>query len=162
MNSTGSPLLATKLFVPPSRRTLVPRRRLTERFAAARTAPLTLVAAPAGFGKTTAVAAWAGTLDMPVAWLALDEADNDPPRFLRYLVAALQRIDPAVGNDLMAALASSPPLEAVVAALINEIAASRPISSSFWTTITRWSIPPYIPPCKLWLRTSRRTCTWSW
>lgn len=124
MNSTGSPLLATKLFVPPSRGALVPRRRPDECLAAALAVPLTLVAAPAGFGKTTAVAAWAGALDMPIAWLALDEADNDPPRFLNYLVAALQRIDPAVGDGLTTALASSPPAESVMAALINDITGS--------------------------------------
>ncbi len=119
--ATASPLLATKLFVLRLRRSLIARARLTAQLAAARAVPVTLVAAPAGFGKTTAVAAWAATLDQPVAWLALDEADNDPPRFLRYLVAALQRIDPAVGRDLNAASGSG---DALVAALINDVSAA--------------------------------------
>ncbi len=119
--NTAPPLLATKLFVPRQRRSLIPRARLDERLAAALVAPVTLVAAPAGFGKTTAVAAWAGTLDRPVAWLALDEADNDAPRFLRYLAAALQRIDPTVGRDLTAASGSG---DALVAALINDVTAA--------------------------------------
>jgi len=119
--NTAPPLLATKLYAPRPRRALVARARLDECLAAARTAPVTVVAAPAGFGKTTAVSAWAATLDRPVAWLALDEADNDPARFLRYLAAALQRIDPAVGRDLNAAAGSG---DALLAALVNDVAAA--------------------------------------
>lgn len=122
MMNTAPPLLATKLFVPRPRRSLIPRARLDERLAAALAAPVTLVAAPAGFGKTTAVAAWAATVDRSVAWLALDEADNDLPRFLRYLAAALQHIEPDVGRDLTDAPGNG---EAVVAALINDVAAAR-------------------------------------
>ena len=119
--NTAPPLLATKLFVPRPRRTLIPRARLNERLTATLAAPVTLVAAPAGFGKTTAVSAWAAMLDRPVAWLALDEADNDPARFLHYLFAALQRIDPAVGSDLNAAAGNG---DALLAALVNDVAAA--------------------------------------
>ena len=90
---------------------------------------LTLVSAPAGFGKTTLVTEWLSRLEHPVAWLSLDEEDNDPARFLSYLVAALQTVDPDVGQAAQAMLQSSQPPapESLLASLINDIAAtSRP------------------------------------
>jgi len=106
-----SAILTTKLRPPPPRRDRAPRPRLLERLEAGAGGRLTLVSAPAGYGKTTALAAWAATTSKPVAWLSLDEADNAPQRFLRHLVAALQRSDETlrelgdfVGEDLEAAL----------------------------------------------------------
>ena len=79
--------------------------------------PLTLIAAPAGYGKTTLAAQWAAQLDQPVTWLALEEADDDPLRFCTYLVAALQRVHPAIGAELLPALLAGqlPPQAALVA-----------------------------------------------
>jgi LuxR family maltose regulon positive regulatory protein len=74
----------------------VPRPRLTARLDAGLHYKATLVAAPAGYGKTTLVADWVRGLDRPYAWLSLDEGDNDPARFLAYLIAALQRVDTAL------------------------------------------------------------------
>jgi len=85
---------------------------------------LTLISAPAGFGKTTLVSDWASRLDCPVAWLSLDEDDNDLPRFLTYFIAALRIIKADFGKGVLSALQSpQPPNEAALASLINEIAA---------------------------------------
>ena len=88
------PILATKLYIPPPRPKVVLRPRLIERLNEGLHRKLTLISAPAGFGKTTLVSAWVAGCDRPVAWLSLDEGDNDPTRFLTYLVAALQTIAP--------------------------------------------------------------------
>jgi len=118
-----SPLLATKLFIPATRQTTVPRPQLAARLDASLSHPLTLVAAPAGFGKTTLVSTWARRQPTPVAWLSLDEGDNDPVRFLGYLVAALQTADPSIGQAVQSALGATnaPPPLAVIAALINDL-----------------------------------------
>jgi ATP/maltotriose-dependent transcriptional regulator MalT len=118
-----SPLLATKLFIPTTRQTTVPRPQLAARLDASLSHPLTLVAAPAGFGKTTLVSTWAQRQPTPVAWLSLDEGDNDPVRFLGYLVAALQTADPSIGQAVQSALGATnaPPPPAVIAALINDL-----------------------------------------
>jgi LuxR family maltose regulon positive regulatory protein len=86
---------------------------------------LTLASAPAGFGKTTLLSHWLHQTDRAAGWLSLDEGDNDLTRFLAYLIAALQRIDPAIGQSAQAMLqASQPPsLEPLLTSLINEIAA---------------------------------------
>ncbi|HEC35620.1 MAG TPA: LuxR family transcriptional regulator, partial [Anaerolineae bacterium] len=120
-----TPLLQTKLYIPPVRPILVPRPRLIERLNAGLDRKLTLISAPAGFGKTTLLSEWAASCDRPVAWLSLDEGDNDPARFLAYLVAALQTVEPDIGAGVLAALQSPqpPPMEAVLTALINDIAA---------------------------------------
>ncbi len=90
------PILATKLFIPPPRPGIVLRPRLIERLNEGLSLgrKLTLISAPAGFGKTTLVSEWVAGCEQPVAWLSLDEGDNDPARFLTYLVAALQTIAP--------------------------------------------------------------------
>src|SRR5207253_11236821 len=87
-------LLATKLHMPLPRHDLVERPRLTERLSAGLRGPLTLIVAPAGFGKTTLLSDWyaAHATRWPTAWLALDAGDNDLARFLRYMVAALQTL----------------------------------------------------------------------
>jgi len=86
-----APILATKLYLPPSRPGIVPRLRLIERLNQGLSASrkLALISAPAGFGKTTLVSEWVASCGRPVAWLSLDEGDNDPTRFLMYLTAAL-------------------------------------------------------------------------
>ena len=76
-------LLATKLYIPPVRPDFVSRPRLIGRLATALERKLTLVSAPAGFGKTTLVSAWVRQTELPVAWLSLDHSDNDPAQFWR-------------------------------------------------------------------------------
>ncbi len=120
-----APLLATKLYIPPPRPKIVPRPRLIERLNAgcAQGCRLTLISAPAGFGKTTLVSEWIASCGMPVAWLSLDEGDNDPARFISYLVKALQTIRAGIGEGLLAALQSPQPLqiETILTTLLNEI-----------------------------------------
>ena len=120
----SAPILATKLHIPPPRAGVVRRSRLMDRLDESLRTRLTLVSAPAGFGKTTLVSEWAAGNERPVAWLSLDEADSDLTRFLTYLVGALQTIAPNLGVDALGALHSPepPPTESVLAALVNEIA----------------------------------------
>ncbi|MGD8244691.1 MAG: NACHT domain-containing protein, partial [Anaerolineae bacterium] len=138
-----TPLLKTKLHIPPIRPELVPRPRLIEQLNAGLprqsgvgatqgfARKLTLISAPAGFGKTTLVSSWLHHLrdeptHVPVqaAWLSLDEADNDLARFLTYLIAALQTVETAIGKGTVSALQSPqpPPAETVLTSLINEVA----------------------------------------
>ena len=129
------PLLQTKLYVPPVRPELVSRPRLIERLKAGLHRKLTLVSAPAGFGKTTLVSEWVDNLRLDAAtesqivngtaWLSLDESDNDPTRFLAYFIAALQTIEANIGKGALSALQSPqpPPTEAVLTSLINEVTA---------------------------------------
>src|SRR4051794_34382515 len=97
-------LLATKLYIPALRPHRVPRPRLTARMAAGAAGPLTLVSAPAGFGKSTLLSEWIHTGGRPVAWVSLDEGDDDPVRFLGYLVTALQKLQPGLGEDALTAI----------------------------------------------------------
>ena len=128
------PLLATKLFVPPPRAELVARPRLVERLNAGLARKLTLVSAPAGYGKTTLVADWLhgrseAALPRQLAWLSLDENDNDPARFLAYLVAALQQVDPEIGQVAQVMLQApqpSPP-EALLTSLLAAPGAAIPL-----------------------------------
>jgi LuxR family maltose regulon positive regulatory protein len=117
-------ILATKLYIPPIRPELVSRPRLIERLNAGLHRKLTLISAPAGFGKTTLLSEWVAGCGRPVAWLSLDEGDNDLACFLTYLVAALQTIEGNVGQGLLAALQSPGPVnvEPVLTTLLNEIA----------------------------------------
>jgi LuxR family transcriptional regulator, maltose regulon positive regulatory protein len=117
-------LLATKLHVPRPRPGLVPRPRLAERLTEGMGGELVLVCTPAGFGKTTLLADWAASARWPVAWLSLEDCDNDPARFWRHVAAALDRVCPGVA-DWVAPLLNgpqSPSLEAVVTALVNQLA----------------------------------------
>jgi LuxR family transcriptional regulator, maltose regulon positive regulatory protein len=130
------PILATKLYTPPSRPKVVLRPRLFERLneglrqSQGFGRKLTLISAPAGFGKTTLVSEWVadcerGDPGVRFAWLSLDERDNDPTRFLTYLVAALQSIEANVGAGVPGVLQAPqpPPMETILTALLNEIAA---------------------------------------
>jgi LuxR family maltose regulon positive regulatory protein len=120
-------LLQTKLYIPPLRPNLVPRPHLIERLNQGLQLgrKLTLVSAPAGFGKTTLVSEWIAGNERPVAWLSLEEGDNDPSRFLAYLVAALQTVVADIGKGMVADLQSPqpPPTESILTALLNEITA---------------------------------------
>ncbi len=140
-------ILVTKLYLPRPRPDLVARPRLLARLDAALTVPLTLVSAPAGFGKTTLLAVWLaefvvsslrsvaarsmqqttdhGPRTAQVAWLSLDDGDNDPSTFLRYLIAAFQTIAPMVGRTALALLQTSQPPapEMLLRVLLNDLAA---------------------------------------
>lgn len=144
-----TPLLTTKLFIPHIRPNLVPRPRLIEQLNEGLHRKLTLISAPAGFGKTTVVSEWIQTMGgstqpARIAWFSLDEGDNDPTRFLTYLVAAVQtpvqsiadgskvegpaaRQAPVglIGRGALSALRSPqpPPAETILTNLINEISA---------------------------------------
>ncbi len=125
----SAPTLATKLYVPPPRPQLVLRPRLIEQLnkglSSGRTLGMTLISAPAGFGKTTLVSEWVAGCEIPTAWVSLDEGDNDLTRFLTYLVSALQTIVPNIGDGILSAIHSSSPqlssIELLLTSLINEI-----------------------------------------
>jgi LuxR family maltose regulon positive regulatory protein len=121
----SSPLLTTKLHVPGGRRGLVWRPRLDERLNHGAESALTLVSAPAGFGKTTLLAEWlsrARARGRSAAWLSLDQRDNDPVLFCTYLVAALRSVEPAVGDDALSLLQSpQPAIEAVLGTVLNDL-----------------------------------------
>src|SRR5215210_6530317 len=120
----STPILTTKLYVPPPRPHAVLRPRLTGRLNEGLHRKLTLISAPAGFGKTTLLGEWVAGCERPAAWLSLDEADSDPTRFLAYLVAALQTIAPNIAEGVLGMLQSPqpPPTEAVLTTLLNETA----------------------------------------
>ncbi len=122
----STPLLATKLYVPPPRPKVVIRPRLLERLNEGLHCKLSLVSAPAGFGKTTLLSEWIAKCGRPTAWLALDDGDNDPTRFLTYLIAALQSVAEKVGKGVLGLLQSSqpPPVDSVLTTLVNEITTS--------------------------------------
>ena len=117
-------LLATKLNVPGSRPDLVPRPRLAQRLDEGRGQGLVLACAPAGYGKTVLLADWVRRGRHRVAWLSLDAGDNDPARFWRHTVAALDRVRPGISERMGQLLEPPPPpsFEPVVTALINEVA----------------------------------------
>jgi len=117
-------LLSTKFHLPAARLDLVPRSRLADRLTEGLRLGrrLTLVSAPPGFGKTTLLREWVGSLPRRVAWLSLDEADNDPVLFLRYVAAALNQADERIGRTLLEAGASGSPQELLIA-LINDLVA---------------------------------------
>jgi LuxR family maltose regulon positive regulatory protein len=128
----SAPILATKLYIPPPRPKIVLRPRLIERLNEGLSSgrKLTLISASAGFGKTTLVSEWVAGCGRPepkvrVAWLSLDEGDNDPTRFLMYLVAALRTIAANIGKGVLAILESPQPspTESILITLLNEIAA---------------------------------------
>src|SRR5687768_11811307 len=117
-------ILKAKLYVPRYRADAVPRSRLYERLDEGARRELTVVSAPAGFGKTTLLADWSQRSELPVAWVSLDERDDDPVHFLLYLVAAIGTIYQDFGETtraFMSSLQSREELEPVLTALSNEI-----------------------------------------
>ncbi len=122
----ASPLVQTKLYVPTARRTLVARPRLIGRLSRGSQARLTLISAPAGFGKTTLLTAWlaAGAAEnRAVAWLSLDQGDRQPATFWTYVITALQSAVPGVGASMLPLLQSAqPPIQTVLIAVLNELA----------------------------------------
>jgi LuxR family maltose regulon positive regulatory protein len=125
------PLLRTKISFPLVRPGIVQRDRLVAQLNADLKSEtgfnrqLTLVTAPAGYGKTTVVCNWITRLGLPLAWLSLDETDNDPRRFLAYIIAAIQQVREGFGAAAGKILLSpqAPPIEVVLTFLINELAA---------------------------------------
>jgi len=120
-----SPILVTKLFAPATRPEIVSRKRPIDQLIGGLNRKLTLISAPAGFGKTTLISEWISDGEWPSTWLSLDENDAEPARFLTYLVAALQRVAPEIGKTVWPGLQSPqpPPIESVLTNLVNEIAA---------------------------------------
>jgi LuxR family maltose regulon positive regulatory protein len=121
-----NPLLETKLYVPQAHPSLVPRLRLNKRLKEGLGRKMTLISAPAGFGKTTLLSEWRmihSASEGRIGWVSLDEGDNDPARFFSYFVGAVRNLDPDIGEAPLASLQSSPPppLESVLTLLINEI-----------------------------------------
>jgi ATP/maltotriose-dependent transcriptional regulator MalT len=118
-------LLATKLHVPRRQQDFVERPRLAERLDEGLSRELVLVCAPAGYGKTVLLADWARRSRRPVAWLSLDTGDNDPARFWRHAVAALDQVCPGIGGRVGPLLGppAPPSFEPLVTTLINELAA---------------------------------------
>ena len=132
-----TPVLATKLYIPPVRPNAVSRPRLIERLNGGLRggSGVTLISAPAGFGKTTLVSEWISACNLPAAWLSLDAGDNDPIRFLTYLVAAFQTLSQknggeSIGSGALTLLQSlQPPApESILTTLVNELSS---ISDSF-------------------------------
>jgi LuxR family maltose regulon positive regulatory protein len=121
------PLIATKLFAPPPSATSVDRERLTRRLNAGLEGMLTLVCAPAGFGKSTLLGAWVQACEHPSAWLSLDEGDRDPDQFVAYLTASLRSISADLGEDALAQARARPrpAPQTVLIHLINRLAARR-------------------------------------
>jgi LuxR family transcriptional regulator, maltose regulon positive regulatory protein len=126
MIGASDTLVSTKLRPSQARPNLVARPQLTARLERQASRKLTLISAPAGFGKTTLLGEWAASRldEQSVAWVSLDEADNDPARFLSYLVAALQTIDEQIGEGVLSSLQAPgpPPVRALTGALLNELA----------------------------------------
>jgi LuxR family maltose regulon positive regulatory protein len=127
LEDTG-PLLQTKLYVPRLRRGLVARPRLIERMNRGHESKLTLISAPAGFGKTTLLAEWLAAAPSggpSPAWLSLDQADNQPGSFWSYLIAALQSVAPGAGARALSLLQEPqpPPIETILTTLLNELGA---------------------------------------
>lgn len=118
-------LLTTKLYFPSTRPALVPRPRLLERLQSGLRGPLTLISAPAGYGKTTLLSEWrAGPgASLPVAWLSLDKTDNDPIRFYQYLCSALDAIQAglAVETESLLKASESPPADVILTPVVNSL-----------------------------------------
>ena len=118
------PILSTKLYIPMPRTNVVLRPRLIERLNAGLDRKLTLISVSAGFGKTTLVSEWVAACERPIAWLSLDEGDNDTTRFFTHIVAALKTIEENIGESVVSSLNSTqqPSTESILTVLLNEIA----------------------------------------
>ena len=117
------PLISTKLQAPKLVTDLVPRPQLIERLNSGLGKQITLVSAPAGYGKTTLLACWLQDISRPGCWITLDNNDNDLLRFLRYVVAAVRTIFPDAGEDVYKITRAdyTPPSDYLAALLINDI-----------------------------------------
>lgn len=119
----SEPLLKTKLHIPISRDVRVHRERLTNRLNKVEDYALTILSAPAGFGKTTALVEWIISSPLAVGWVSLDKEDNDPVRFLSYLVAAFDCIESGIGADVQTFMQSGQriPLTAILISLLHDL-----------------------------------------
>ena len=119
----STPLLQTKLYIPRSQPNLISRPRLIKHLEDGLSRKLTLVSSPAGFGKTTLLSEWIHKCERPTAWISLDQGDNDPSRFLKYFITALQKNEGEIGEGILSALQSSQPpkTDILLIGLLNEI-----------------------------------------
>ena len=125
-------LLLTKFYIPPVRSNQISRPRLIDLLNEGMDKTLILVSAPAGYGKSTLVSRWLKETGIPSAWLSLDAGDNDPTRFLQYLLTAIQPVAPGIGGNLLDMLQGMQPAqyENVINLLTNELAStSDPVCS---------------------------------
>lgn len=122
-----TPLITTKLLIPTLRQRLVSRPALIDCISKGIAGKLTLLSASSGYGKTTLMSEWCATReqDYPLAWISLDKGDNDPVRFLSYLIAALQNIQDGLGQDTSTLMqgAQNPFEESILSVLVNEVSA---------------------------------------
>ncbi len=127
-------ILSTKLYIPTPRANVINRQRLFDRLNEGKSRKVILVCAPAGSGKTTLVSCWLRNRTEHAAWVSLDESDDDPARFLLYLIAAIRTIAPSVGDRLLKLLQTPqpPPPELIISNLLNEITG---ISSPFFLVL---------------------------
>lgn len=127
MRNVLSPLLITKLYIPQAKTAHVLRLRLVDRLQQGLARQLTLVSAPAGFGKTTLLCDWLRSCELPTAWVSLDKGDNDPARFWSYVTAALQTVYIAAGQSIPNLLNTPdlPPIEVFLVELINDLAGQK-------------------------------------
>ena len=118
-----TPIIQTKLYKPPIQTDFIPRPQLLEQLDGWQQRPLTLVSAPAGYGKSTLVSSWIESLDDPAAWLSLDENDNDLELFLTYFLACVQTSFPNAVDETLALIGSAelPPLRVLSNSLVNEL-----------------------------------------
>jgi LuxR family maltose regulon positive regulatory protein len=118
-----TPIIQTKLYRPPIQTDFIPRPQLLEQFDGWQQRPLTLVSAPAGYGKSMLVSSWLESLDVPVAWLSLDKNDNDLEIFLTYFLACIQSSFPDAVDDTIALIGGAvlPPSRFLSSKLINEL-----------------------------------------
>src|SRR5262245_32919056 len=137
-------ILATKLFLPQTQHKLVPRPQLIERLHAALTYPVTVISAPAGSGKTSALRAWVARQEVTIAWLSLDPEDNDPTRFWTYVTAALQQLQPGLAQETHALLQAQErqphSFEPLLTMLLNELVAIPDAQPSQATNDTQASL----------------------
>jgi len=120
---TTDPFITTKLHRPPLDRIHIQRPHLLKRLDQGRSRPLTLVSAPAGYGKSVLICSWLESCDIPGAWISLDENDNDLRTFTAYFVAAVKTLFPGACRNTQALLSASdlPPIAVLVANLMNEL-----------------------------------------
>ena len=128
----GAPILRTKLFAPTPGPVVIRRERLNRRLDEAMDRRLALVSAPAGFGKTTAVARWLDERSRSAAWFSVEEADQDPIRFWAYVVGALNELDSVTLTETGAILeASDPDVDRVILSLCNELSSESAAQTVF-------------------------------